>query len=58
MSNVLDFPLSSRERTPPPAGVMAGEIVIFPGIRYEREVPAVDPKPSDATGSRGKARRK
>lgn len=33
-----------------------GEIVIFPGVRYERASEPVEPSPKPSRGGRGKAR--
>jgi hypothetical protein len=59
MSNVLAFrpasaggPASSR-----PASV-AAEIVIFPGVRYERRVEDVAPEPEPQRGGGHDARRR
>lgn len=60
MSNILEFRVSqSQAKMPvPPDGVRAAaQIVIFPGIRYERTPETVPPAPEGADGSRRKSRR-
>lgn len=48
MATILSFKPSTRDAgsTPPPAVRRAGEIVLFPGVRYERwgEPQAAKPK--------------
>ncbi len=62
MSNILEFrvphhakPLSHGTA----AAVQAAEVVIFPGIRYERwdEAPASRPSPDDEAPARGRRKR-
>lgn len=36
MSAVIEFPLDRRRRTAATAAVIAGEVLIFPGVRMER----------------------
>lgn len=62
MSNILEFRVSpSRKSAPvdPHIVATAGEIVIFPGVRYERsaEVASGGPSPGDLPGTSGKRRR-
>ncbi len=63
MSNVLEFRPTSAggsgvgKATPSVASKPAsGEVVIFPGVRYERAVEPREPSPKPSRGGRGKAR--
>ncbi len=64
MSNVLAFRPAfaggsgSKEKVVPGAAstFAGGEIVIFPGVRYERAAEPGEPSPRPSRGGRGKAR--
>jgi hypothetical protein len=55
MSNVLEFRVanaSGRSRVPVSAPDACAEIVIFPGVRYERAIEPVDPPPAPRSSRR------
>jgi hypothetical protein len=64
MSNVLEFRPASAGGSGSVGKVLqglaskpgAGEIVIFPGVRYERASEPCEPSPKPSRGGRGKAR--
>jgi hypothetical protein len=65
MSNVLAFRpafagVSGSQEKVVPGGAASklagGEIVIFPGVRYERASAPGEPSPKPSRGGRGKAR--
>lgn len=59
MSNVLAFrPASAGGPAQLQASHAAGEIIIFPGVRYERRDEPREPSPQPSQGGRGKRARR